>query len=433
MVHTVEHDDSKAARRLKNLIEVNHYFAEIEKLEELFPLMLDLAIHVTEAEAASLLLYNPVENVLEFVSITDESLDYEKKQFLRDTIKIKIGEGIAGRVAERRSPLNIVDVQNDSRFLQSVDEETGFITRNLLSVPLIHNQELLGVLNVLNSKRKKAFDEEDLDILLAYSYLASVAIVRAKLIESRLAQQRLETQMTTAAKIQSLFWPENPELGYGSQVWATSRPATFVGGDLYDFIPLGDGSWVFYVADVSDKGLPAAMIMVALWSKIRSEIVIHQELDSLLHAINNSMYELLSAEGFFATIILGKYWPETGTFHLVRGGHLFPVVISNGAAKEINNFGGISLGVLKNAKYDYTVMTLLPGDSIVFMSDGVTESEDKEKNQFGRERVFECLRKENHLPRSPALLQEVINWQRNTSPNDDLTLLEVWREPVQEQ
>lgn len=415
---------------MKNLIEVNHRFAEIELLEELFPVMLDLAKNITEAEAASLLLYNSLENALEFVSITDDSLGKEKKEALRDTIKIKIGEGIAGRVAESRSPLNIVDAQNDSRFFKSVDKETGFITRNLLSVPLIHNNELLGVLNVLNSSKKRAFDSEDQEILLAYSYLASAAIIRAKLIESRLAQQRLETQLTTAAKIQSLFWPEIPELGHGSHVWAISRPATFVGGDLYDFIPLNDGSWVFYVADVSDKGLPAAMVMVALWSKIRSEVVLHKELGHLLAAINNSMYDLLNAEGFFATIILGQYWPETGTINLVRGGHLFPIVVSDGVVKEVNDLEGISLGIIKNTPYVQTAVSLSPGDSIIFLSDGVTESENTQTIQFGGERVFDCVRNERCMPRSHALFGEVMNWQENTNPNDDLTILEVWRDPV---
>lgn len=421
-------NEIKADRRLKNLIDVNQHFAEIESLEELFPLMLDLAKHITEAEAASLLLYNPVDKVLEFAAITDDSLDREKIEILRNTIKIKIGEGIAGRVAENRYPLIIDDAQNDNRFLVSVDKKTGVITRNLLSVPLIHNSELLGVLNVLNSTKKNAFDIEDQEILLGYSYLASVAIIRSKLIESRLAQHRLETQLTTAAKIQSLFWPEIPELGMGSHVWAMTKPAAFVGGDLYDFIPLSDGSWVFYVADVSDKGLPAAMVMVALWSKIRSEVLLHKNLESLLSAINNSMYDLLHEEGFFATIILGQYWSETGKISFVRGGHLFPILISNGNVKEIDDLEGISLGIVKNAAYSKSDIILSPGESVIFLSDGVTESENQQKIQFGSHRIIDCLKEENNFPRSYALYQKIKAWQKNTNPNDDLTILEIWRD-----
>lgn len=428
MTNTMRTDADNAARRLKNLIDVNHCFAEIESLEELFPLMLDLAKNIIEAEAASLLLYNQRENVLEFVSITDDSLEKETIDILRKTIKVKIGEGIAGRVAESRYPLNVNDAQNDQRFLKSVDHKTGFVTRNLLSVPLVHDKELLGVLNVLNSIEKRVFDTEDQEILLAYSYLASVAIIRSRLIENRLAQQRLETQLTTAAKIQTLFWPEIPELGYGSNVWAISKPATFVGGDLYDFIPLGDGSWVFYVADVSDKGLPAAMIMVALWSRIKSEVLLHKELELLLTSLNNSMYDLLKEEGFFATIILGQYWPETGKLSLVRGGHLFPLLIRKGMVVEINNLKGAALGIAKNVSHSKSEIILLPGDSMIFLSDGVTEAENLYKDQFGIHRVIKCLKIECHLPRSYALFQDVTRWQENTEPYDDLTILEIWRE-----
>ena len=295
--------ETKVSRRLKNLISVNQYFAEIESLEDLFPRMLELAKSITEAQAASLLLYDPLLDILEFASIADDALDEKHIETLRNSVKVRIGEGISGWVAQNRKPLIINDVQNDPRFLKLVDKKSGITTRNLICVPLVYGDDLLGVLNVLNSKTKKRFDEEDQEILFSYAYLASTAIIRSRLIQTRLSQQRLEIQLVTAAKIQSTFWPETPELGFGSHVWATSRPASFVGGDLYDFLPLGDGSWIMYVADVSDKGLPAAMIMVALWSNLRSEVVLHDDIEQLLEQINGAMYDLLSDEGFFATIL----------------------------------------------------------------------------------------------------------------------------------
>jgi len=430
MNNGLDKEEKRIESRLRNLIDVNQHFAEIESLEELFPLMLNLAKLITEAEAASLLLYNPDEGVLEFVSITDDSLDTEKKQILRDTIKIKVGEGVAGRVADTRHPLMVADAQADERFLVSVDKKTGFITRNLLSVPLLYKEELLGVLNVLNSAKKNAFDVEDQELLLGYSYLASVAIIRSRLIESRLIQQRLETQLSTAAKIQSLFWPKIPELGNGSHIWAVSKPAAFVGGDLFDFIPLPDGSWLVYVADVSDKGLPAAMLMVALWSKIRSQALLYKKLEYFLSSINDSMYNLLCEEGYFATVVMGQYWPETGRLSIVRGGHPFPLLVRNNGVVELGDSAGLPLGVVRRAVYVRSDILLLPGESIVFFSDGVTESENKQKKQFGRRRCIDALMEKGNLPRSFKLYQKSINWQKNTDQSDDLTILEIWRDNV---
>jgi serine phosphatase RsbU (regulator of sigma subunit) len=420
--------ETKVAKRLKNLISANQYFAEIESLEDLFPIMLDLAKNITEAEAASLLLYNRQQNILEFGSIADEILDQEQIESLKNSIKVKLGEGISGWVAKNREPLIVNDVQNDSRFLKLADKKSGFTTRNLICVPLIYGDDLLGVLNVLNSKTKQLFDQEDREILLSYAYLASVAIIRSRLIQTRLNQQRLEIQLATAAKIQSMFWPETPQLGHGSHVWATSRPASFVGGDLYDFLPLGDGSWIMYVADVSDKGLPAAMVMVALWSKIRSEVSLHSNIEELLEAINDSMYDLLSNEGFFATIILGRYWPENGKLNLVRGGHLSPLWIKNGRLKKIPKLPGVSLGIARQVNYRKEQIHVLPGEAILFMSDGVTEAENDRYELFGEKRLIEHIKNASSPPWSNGILDQVKAWQGKAKQSDDLTLLEIWRD-----
>jgi len=419
---------SKVAGRLKNIITANQYFAEIESLEELFPRMLELAKSVTEAEAASLLLYNPEGDILEFVAVADEILSQESIEALKNSIKVKIGEGISGWVAETREPIIIADAQSDSRFLRVTDRVTGFTTRNILSVPLIHNDDLLGVLNVLNAKSRPGFELEDQEILASYAYLASAAITRARLIESRLKQQRLEIQLATAGKIQSLFWPETPELGHGSHVWAVSLPAAFVGGDLYDFLPLGDGSWIIYVADVSDKNLPAALIMVALWSQIRFEVPRHNDVELLLEAINESMYDLLAEEGFFATIILGRYWPENGKLHIVRGGHIPPLRISNGTYEDIPELTGVSLGIAKQVHFTKKEIFLAPGESVLFLTDGVTEAENEQHERLGERRLIKEIRKISSPPRSKGLLKTIKSWQGKSLQNDDLTVLEIWRD-----
>ena len=422
--------ETKVARRLKNLISANQYFAKIESLEDLFPIMLELAKNITEAEAASLLLYNPRQKVLEFGSIADEILDQEQIASLKNSVKVKLGEGISGWVAKKRKPLIVNDVQNDPRFLKIADKKSGFTTRNLISVPLIYGDDLLGVLNVLNSKTKKLFDEEDREILLSYAYLASAAIIRSRLIQTRLSQQRFEIQLAAAAKIQSMFWPQAPKLEYGSHVWATSRPASFVGGDLYDFLPLGDGSWVMYVADVSDKGLPAAMVMVALWSKIRAEVSLHGNIEELLEAVNDSMHDLLSTEGFFATIILGRYWPEDGKLNLVRGGHLNPLWINSGRVKKIPILTGIPLGIDRQVKYRKEQIHISPGESILFISDGITEAENDRHELFGEKRLLNYLQTVSHPPWSDGILDIVKAWQGKAEQSDDLTLLEIWRDEI---
>ena len=164
-------------------------------------------------------------------------------------------------------------------------------------------------------------------------------MLRIKSLHDTVLEQsaKLKVQLNTATKIQSLFWPKMPDLKAGSHIWAVSVPAAYVGGDLYDVIPLPDDSLLAYVADVSDKGVPAALIMAALSTKIRSEARMQSEVDKLLETVNNTLHSLTSEEGFFATIVLARYWPVSGKMQLALGGHLQPLwIVENG----IGNYAG---------------------------------------------------------------------------------------------
>ncbi len=153
------------------------------------------------------------------------------------------------------------------------------------------------------------------------------SMLRIKGLHDKVLEQsaQLRIQLEAATKVQCLFWPEIPKMEAGSHVWAISVPAAYVGGDLYDVIKLPDGSWLLYVADVSGKGVPAALIMAALSTKIRSEVTLRPNLEDLIETVNNVMYYLMTGESFFSTIILGRYWPSTARIQLVHSGHHPPL------------------------------------------------------------------------------------------------------------
>jgi len=423
-------NENKIGNRLKKLIEANQHLACIDSPDELFPKLLDLAKNATAAEASSLMLYDRKRDVLEFASVADEVIGGDGRETLKRTVELKMGEGIAGWVAENRQPLIIKDAQKDPRFFKNADRQTGFLTRTLLSVPLVYREELMGVINVLNSKEKPCFDSKDQALLESFAHMATVAIIRSRLLAARLRQQRFKIQLEAASKIQSLFWPKLPEMGTGSNVWAISVPAAFVGGDLYDFISMQDGSWVIYVADVADKGLPAALIMVALWSRIRSEALLHEDVDRLLETVNNAMVELMAEEGFFATIIMGRYWPATGKMQLACGGHLPPLWIKRDGLRDSLDIEGPSLGIIPRADYEKEEIILSPGESILFLTDGVTEAENEQNELFGHHRLVERIQKTNKPPWGNGILDAINAWQGTAKASDDLTVLEIWRDPT---
>jgi len=258
------------------------------------------------------------------------------------------------------------------------------------------------------------------------------SMLRIKQLHDTVLEQssQLQKQLKTATKIQSLFFPEIPEVEAGGHIWAISIPATYVSGDLFDVISLPDKSLLAYVADVSDKGVPAALIMAALSTKIRSESRTQTEIDTILESINNSLYNLISEEGFFATIVLVRYWPVSGKMQLALGGHLQPLWIVDGNIGNMPQLRGISLGVTPDAHFEKREITLSPGESIFLFTDGLTEAENVDRELFGMERLVQFIKESREVPIGKGLLDEIRRWRGNAPVNDDITLLEIWRDPV---
>jgi serine phosphatase RsbU (regulator of sigma subunit) len=257
------------------------------------------------------------------------------------------------------------------------------------------------------------------------------SMLRIKSLHDTVVEQsaQLKAQLETATMIQSLFWPKIPELKAGGHIWAESVPAAYVGGDLYDVIPLPDESLLAYVADVSGKGVPAALIMAALSTNIRSEALLQNEVDKLLATVNNTLHSLTSEEGFFATIVMARYWPANGKMQLALGGHLQPLWIAENGIKDLPLLKGISIGVTTDVLYEKQEMMLSPGESILFFSDGVIEAANEDNELFGNDRLFDEIKNANGPPWGKGLLDSISQWRGNAKPNDDLTLLEIWRDP----
>jgi len=190
-----------------------------------------------------------------------------------------------------------------------------------------------------------------------------------------------------------------------------------------------DASWLVYVADVAGKGLPAALMMAALSAKIRSIAPLHGEVDELLADVNNAMVELMSDEGFFATMVLSKYWPGTGKIQIARAGHPYPLWVVHHGFRELPKLDGISIGVDFGTEYEKTEFVLSPGESILFLTDGVTEAENDSSELFGHGHLPDYFGAADGPPYAEGLLERITSWRGNVPMNDDLTIVEIWRDP----
>jgi sigma-B regulation protein RsbU (phosphoserine phosphatase) len=140
------------------------------------------------------------------------------------------------------------------------------------------------------------------------------------------------------------------------------------------------------------------------------------------------MYSLTSEEGFFATIAVARYWPSSGKMQLALGGHLPPVLIADGDIATLPQIKGMSLGIMPDVHYETEEILLSPGESILFFTDGVVEAENENKDLFGNDRVAAYIRTAKGPPWGKGLLESISHWRGDLSLNDDVTILEIWRD-----
>lgn len=409
------------ANRLKKLIAANQALATVESLSELLPQLLHFAQDVTHAEASSILLYKPETETLEFTLAYNEQ-EGTAESIIKQKIELRLGEGIAGHVGLTRESLIVEDAMNDSRFFQKVDKVSGFQTRTILCAPVLYQDELLGVVQVLNAKDKPFFDFEDLVILESFSHLAAVAMVRSRMLTALLQQERMQAQLDAASIIQQNFLPSIPDIGPGQTIFAVTKPAIFVGGDFYDLIPLADGSVLVCVADVSGKGLPAALIGATLWSRIRSLVTVFDMPGSLLASLNSTMFSVMGL--MFATIVVCRYWPDSRRAVCAVAGHPPPLHVQQGRVVELQGLKGIPIGIDPNCNFTEASVELGGNESIIFMTDGITEARNAQQDFYGEDRMRVVLEQEQG-PWSERLVADVERFRGKIALNDDMTIVEI--------
>lgn len=425
--YSAEDDTAAGTRqehRLRMLIQANQMLAQMESLPELLPRLLSLAQDVTEATASSILLYDSKEEVLRFALARNDTSDVAQS-LMQGEFTVRMGEGIAGTVASTRR--SMICGTQDFRIDRSTDAATGFCTRSMLCVPILYKQDLLGVAQVLNPRYSEEFREDDLEILESFAHLAGVAMVRSKLLDTLLEQERVTVQLNAAARIQQNFLPKLPALGNGSHIWASTQPAIHVGGDMYDCIPLPDGRIIMYIADVAGKGLGAALIGTAVWARMRSIVMTENSPSSILKKLNEMLINEME-NALFITVCVAVYDTVTHAVALSNAGHLLPVLAEPGTCEDILLPTGLPLGIEPDLTYDDHSLILQPGQSLLLLSDGITEARNRQHEMYGDERVAVHLRSAGGAPYGQGLMQRVDDWQTGIASNDDKTIVELWRE-----
>jgi serine phosphatase RsbU (regulator of sigma subunit)/anti-sigma regulatory factor (Ser/Thr protein kinase) len=303
-----------------------------------------------------------------------------------------------------------------------------------LVVPLVTQGELIGLLNLGPRLSDQEYSGDDRRLLESLAAQAAPAVRVGQLVREQEAEirsrERLDQELAVARLIQQNFLPRQvPELeGWG--VAADYRPAREVGGDFYDFIDLPDGRLGIVIGDVTDKGVPAALVMAATWSVLRASAQRLLEPGAVLERVNEHLCPDIP-ENMFVTCLYGVLETDTGRLVFANAGHNLPVVSLDGQVSELRA-RGMPLGLMPGMSYEETEAVLAPGAHLLLYSDGVTEAHDTSREMFGGDRLSEQMARTGNRDGDRLIGSLLDSLQRFTGgveeQEDDITLVAIRRE-----
>jgi len=419
-------DAPRSAAVLARLLEIARELAAPLALHEMLSRVIEAGRDVLTADRGTVFLYDPDAREL-FVELGTG---------IR-TLRFSVDKGIAGETARTRSVVNVPDAYADPRFNPDADRRTGYVTKCLISVPLVGlDGELVGVVQFLNARAGR-FDEEDETIAVALASQAAVAIQRARLAEERIVRLRLEREMALAREIQMGVLPKEVPVCCGYAIATHFQPAGETGGDIYDVVPgpAGDPSVVLFLADATGHGMGPALAVTQARAMIRLGLSFTGDLDTLLDRVNRQLERDLGSERF-VTAFLGRLDPASHRveYRSPGQGPILHYEAASGTCRALNATT-LPLGILEDLpRKPREPIPIAPGDVLLLLTDGFFESADASGEFLGAERVGRIAAREAEKSAAEILAAIVAERERfsgGAEPSDDVTGIVVKREASQ--
>ena len=429
MEYITSSEPSGGLRKLNELLKASALLHSQLPLDEVLATMLDQAVSITDADRG--LLLEPDATGMLKVKLARRSgglrLPPESVTPSQTAIQLAL---------RQQAPVITEDLAQAEMDLQAAQSIVAQRLRAVVVLPLwamarastqesmvnIKRGESLGVL-YLDSRRPAAFSKLDRQILDVLAGDASTTLHNARLIERERERQRLEQEINIARDIQQALlprdFPNTPEFA----VTGVNFPCLSVGGDYFDVFPLGDGRTAFVIADVSGKGLGAAIVTTMLQGAL-SGMTLGTDPARVFNHVNRFLCNHTEV-GRYATVFFGLL-DNDGHLEFINAGHPSPFLIRRGSAEEAFTEGSFPVGLVPEAQYTAACLKLEPGDTLVLFTDGVTEAMDPDDELFGVPRLKQVLTGQVECPLEnlqKCVLEAVENFTRGARQADDLTLL----------
>jgi len=300
----------------------------------------------------------------------------------------------------------------------------------LLAVPVLIKNNIFGVLLVQEAPGGLRFRARRLDIINGIAQQAALAIQNDRLQEEMVIRERLETEVQLARQIQKTFIPETLPVRSGWDLAARWRTARQVGGDFYDVMELSDERLGLFIADVADKGIPAALFMSLTRTLVRAAVAETESPAEALYRVNNLLIPD-TEQGMFVTAVYAVLYPDTGKLVYANAGHNPPLWLTADGKIERLTRTSMALGVVEDKQVDERTIQLEQGDNLLLYTDGLSEAFSPGGDLFEEERVIAALKSkgmesaEYNLQGIETALDKFV---QGAEQSDDLTILLLKRE-----
>ena len=405
----------KKTLETQTLLEVEKSLSSTLNLNELLELILDSLLKVVKYDAAAIFL----------VDKEKQEIDHIKARgfdpLIEPDLQLKMGEGMAGWAAKNKESLIVPNTKDDPRYIEARVE-----TKSGMAVPIVSQNRTIGAFS-LESDQPDAYDHDDLELLEAFASLAAISLERARQHEEILEKRRLEEELSIAKRIQKTFLPQKKPQVPGFDISGINIPSEEVGGDYYDFIPINQSQMGIVIADVSGKGIPAALIMASVRAGLIAEIRNNYAIRSIMAKVNNLLFES-TASDIYVTAVYGVLDPKNRIFTFSNAGHNAPILRRADGEMKYLIEGGMALGMFENSRYEERPLGLDPGEIMVFYTDGVTEAKNQGQEEFGTRRLKQVIEDSRQLGARQIrekIYEAVKKFTGLSHQEDDLTMIVV--------
>jgi sigma-B regulation protein RsbU (phosphoserine phosphatase) len=339
-------------------------------------------------------------------------------------IRIGAGHSIVRTCVESGEASVVNDTSSDPRFLSTVDRDSGYRTKSILTVPMRGAAgEVIGACQILN--KPGGFQTADLDLIYLAASFSAEAIENQELQSVREEARRLQMEIEIAREVQFNLLPKSLPQHEGVECAGLCKPALRVGGDYYNFWSLPSGVFAVALGDVSGKGIPAALVMASIQASLQGFLSRPGAgAAEIVEALNRVVCEN-GSPGRFSTLFFAQFDPKAHTLTYVNAGQVWPIRFSKSVAVKLNA-GGPPIGILSDADYEQETVPFHPGDCLVCYSDGVSESMNIHDEEWGVENIIrEIPRVASMSAQSLAahMVQAADAFAAGAPQHDDMTVL----------